>query len=121
MEVKNTNVLQLDDMTVLQKNMALNLWRQVDKDFTFINEKSPETRKRYHAHVKSFASYMAAVHHKETLKRVQNKHIQGYVAFLYRSGCSRSYVKSKVSALRFYFRKRKQHQFTIYDDDRLGV
>lgn len=79
-----------------------NLLIQFKKIFSHTRQCSYGTRHRYADAFKRFLVFLAMVFHLEKIGNIRPKHIYRYVEFLRERGCSAAYVKTELSAIRYF-------------------
>jgi len=113
--------LRLADLDEKDRQRALNLYRQVDGKMKTMNMKSRETKKTYRSCMKTFARYLAVNWYKESIKRVHNRHIKGFIIYLQGLGFSKSRIETSMSAIRYFYYELSNGRFRIWDNKEFGV
>lgn len=84
------------------KNTLPMLIDQFNKVARHCNQGSYKTRERYEAAMLRFIDFLAMYFYLLKLKNIDGRHLAAYVLHLQNDGCSASYIKTELSAIRFY-------------------
>ena len=81
---------------------AKNLIGQLDRLYKHNRQGSYKTRTRYYEAMKRFCVYLAEEFHLQKLANLSEKHVEDYVEFMYEKNLNISYIKTELSAIRFW-------------------
>ncbi|WP_308751913.1 site-specific integrase [uncultured Anaerotruncus sp.] len=87
---------------MLNKGIYLNLLSQFDKLSSHNRQGSYKTKARYAEAFKRFLAYLAEEYRLEKLANIAPKHLFSYVDHLSEKGLSAAYIKTELSAIRFF-------------------
>lgn len=87
---------------MVNKNIYINLLMQFEKIFNHNRQGSYRTKYRYAEAFKRFLAYLADEFRLERIANISPKHVCGYVRLLQEKGLSPAYIKTELSAIRFF-------------------
>jgi len=87
---------------MLNKNIYANLLIQFDKIFKHNRQGSYKTKQRYAEAFKRFLAFIAEGYKLERIANIAPKHVAAYVANLEEHWRSPAYIKTELSAIRFF-------------------
>lgn len=87
---------------MVNKNVYINLLGKFEKIFNHNRQGSYRTKYRYAEAFKRFLAYLADEFRLERIANISSKHINGYVHLLQEKGRSPAYIKTELSAIRFF-------------------
>lgn len=90
------------DVDEKTNNIYRNLCSQIEKVFKHTRQGSIKTRYRYQDGMEHFAKFLAETYRKQSLNKIQDKHLQAYVEQMQELGYSKSYVTTNLSAIRYF-------------------
>ena len=103
------------------KNTRPTLMEQMEKVFRHIRKCSCQTRRRYRAAMVRFVDFLAENYGIEKLRNVMARHVEDYVESLQNRNRSAAYIKSELSALRFFFDFLPDAKHPIPSNDELRI
>ncbi|KAB2950890.1 tyrosine-type recombinase/integrase [Heliorestis acidaminivorans] len=83
-------------------NKVDNLGRQLAKTIRTMNQNRFETRERYIQTMQRFIHHTSKEFNLQKLSNIQDKHLQSYVQSLKNEGRADKYIKTELSAIRFF-------------------
>lgn len=106
----------------MNKNIYLNLLTQFDKLFAHCKQNSYRTRYRYSEAFKRFLVFLTEVFRLERIANIAPKHIINYANHLSETGKSVAYIKTELSAIRFWHDQIPNSRYAkLPDNKELGL
>jgi integrase len=92
-----------------------NLLIQLDKVSRCNNQNSIATGRRYDATMIRFSGHLGSNFNLQSLKNIQDKHLESYARELKERGLSDKYIKNELSAIRFYHTQMPDTRYKFTD------
>jgi integrase len=102
-------------------NIFANLLVQFDKVFKHNRQGSYQTRQRYKEAFKRFLYFLATEFRVERIANIAPKHVATYVAYLEGQWRSPAYIKTELSAIRFFHDQVPNARHTLPDNAQLNL
>lgn len=106
---------------MFNKNIYENLLVQFDKIFKHNRQLSYKSRQRYAEAFKRFLVFLAEQYKLERLPNIAPKHVAAYVAHLEAQWRSPAYIKTELSAIRFWHDQISDVKYRLPDNVELNV
>ena len=106
---------------ICYSGQAQNLIGQLDRLYKHNRQGSYKTRTRYYEAMKRFCVYLADEFHLQKLANIGEKHIEDYVEFMYEKNLQISYIKTELSAIRFWHDQIPNAKHSIPSNDELNL
>nr|WP_286174775.1 site-specific integrase [Harryflintia acetispora] len=94
---------------------------QFEKLSSHNRQGSYKTKARYAEAFKRFLAFLAEKFHLEKLANVAPKHLLAYVDYLTEKGLSAAYIKTELSAIRFFHDQIPKPRYTLPDNSALDL
>jgi integrase len=104
-----------------QKNIYTNLLVQFEKVFKHNRQGSYKTRQRYGEAFKRFLHFLAVEFRTERIANIAPKHVVAYVSHLERNRRSPAYIKTELSAIRFFHDQIPTAKYKLPDNTALNL
>lgn len=92
---------------------ADNLGRQFEKIVKGCNQGSIESRWRYTKGTERFIKFVGQQFKLQKIQNIQDKHLRSYVEHLQERGAADKYIKTELSAIRFFHRQIPQSKYEL--------
>jgi len=106
---------------MVNKNVYINLLAQFEKIFNHNRQGSYRTKYRYAEAFKRFLAYLTEEFRLERIANISPKHICGYVHLLQEKGRSPAYIKTELSAIRFFHDQIPNARYKLPDNSGLSL
>lgn len=106
---------------MLNKGIYLNLLSQFERLSSHNRQGSYKTKARYAEAFKRFLAYLAEEFHLEKLANIAPKHLFSYVNHLSEKGLSAAYIKTELSAIRFFHDQITGAKYSLPDNAALDL
>lgn len=90
-----------------------NLQRQIIDIAKHVRQGSYQTRDRYQAAVERFCKHLAKEFKTQKFANIQDKHLESYIKELQENERDAGYIKTELSAIRFYHDKCQNNKFIL--------
>lgn len=98
-------------------NIFKNLQRQIIDIAKHVRQGSFKTRDRYQSAVERFCKHLAKEFKTQKFANIQDKHLESYIKELQNKGRNAGYIKTELSAIRFYHNKCQNTKFELSDNE----
>lgn len=105
----------------MSTNIIKGLLEQLDKLYRHNRQGSYATRRRYYEAMKRFCAFVAKEYRLEKLSNIAPKHITAYVLDMQKRRLSAAYVKTEISAIRFWFDLIPNPRYKLPSNDELNL
>lgn len=97
-----------------------NLGAQFAKIVRNTNQLSIQTRRRYIMAMERFLKHLGTISNLQKIANIQDKHVELYANTLKLNGCSDKYIKTELSALRYWHNKIHAARYALEDANRFN-
>jgi len=108
--MKNKNEIKLNEK---EFKIFKNLQRQIIDIAKHVRQGSFQTRDRYQAAAERFCKHLAKEFKTQKFANIQDKHLDSYILELQEKGRDPGYIKTELSAIRFYHDKCHNTKFEL--------